>query len=264
MTSLDQRICSRTGLALVAGPDSALRIARESYGPLNPVPRPPGETPQAWSRYDTSGRTIYACADRLTAYMELLASYRTDVNAERRALQPIADAMGQDLDALWREIVAEWDEAGAMRASWLPRAFREGRKLYTLTFPAGWWIDITATETIAALEDLLPHAWPTSEGLLEEPLTLAHLTGDDRVLTTAIATTLRDEVTLDDGTLPLGIRFLSKHGHPAQGTGICWAYWMRNVDSGLAEPATRTHQEEIREDDADLIAVQAYCKIKCR
>lgn len=85
------------------------------------------------------------------------------------------------------------------------------------------------------------------------------LTGDDRVLTTAIATTLRD-----DGTLPLGIRFLSKHGHPAQGTGICWAYWMRNVDSGLAEPATRTHQEEIREDDADLIAVQAYCKIKCR
>src|SRR5699024_12821324 len=97
MTSLDQRICSRTGLALVAGPDAALRIARESYGPLNPVPRPPGETPQAWSRYDTPGRTIYACADRLTAYMELLASYRPDVNAQRRAPQATADAMGQAL-----------------------------------------------------------------------------------------------------------------------------------------------------------------------
>lgn len=48
-------------------------------------------------------------------------------------------------------------------------------------------------------------------------MTLAHLTGDDRVLTTAIATALRDDVTLDDGTLPLGIRFLSKHGHPSTG-----------------------------------------------
>lgn len=25
-------------------------------------------------------------------------------------------------------------------------------------------------------------------------------------------------------TLPLGVRFLSKQGQPAQGTGICWAY----------------------------------------
>jgi len=264
MASLDQRICTRTGLALVAGPVSALRIARESYGPLNPVPRPPGEEPQAWSRYDTSGRTIYACADRVTAYMELLAPYRTDVNAERRALQAIADAMRKDLDALWRDIVAEWDEAGTMKASWLPRSFREGRKFYTLNFPAGWWIDITTTETIAALEGLLPHAWPTAEGLLEGPLALAHLTCDDRVLTTAIATALRDEVTLDDGTLPLGVRFLSKHGHLAQGAGTCWAYWMRYVDGGLDEPATKTHQTGIREDDADLIAVQTYCKIKSR
>lgn len=264
MTSLDQRICSRTGLALVAGPVSALRIARESYGPLNPIPRPHGESPEAWSRYDTPGRTIYACADRVTAYMELLAPYRTDVTAERRALQPIADAMGKDLDSLWHDIVAEWDEAGTMKASWLPRAFREGRKLYTITLPSGWWIDVTATETIAALGDLLPHAWPTTGGFLEEPLTLAHLTGDDRVLTTAIATALRDEVMLDDDTLPLGIRFLSKHGHPAQGTGTCWAYWMRHVDRGLEEPTTVAHRTEIREDDADLIAVQKYCKIKSR
>lgn len=50
----------------------------------------------------------------------------------------------------------------------------------------------------------------------------------------------------------------------AQGTGTCWAYWMRYVDRGLDEPATRTRQTEIREDDADLIAVQAYCKLKSR
>ena len=95
-------------------------------------------------------------------------------------------------------------------------------------------------------------------------MTLTHLTGDDRVLTTAIATGLRDEVTLDDGTLPLGIRFLSKHGHPAQGTGICWAYWMRYVDRGLDEPSTITHRTGIHDDDADLVAVQTYCKIRSR
>lgn len=196
--------------------------------------------------------------------MELLAPYRTTVNTERRALQPIADAMGKDLDELWRDIVTEWDEAGTMKASWLPRAFREGRTLYTLRFPTGWWIDITATETITALNDLRSHPWPTVQGPLEEPLTLAHLTGEDRILTTAIAGALRTDVTLDDGTLPLGIRFLSKHGHPARGTGGCWAYWMRDVNSGLTEPTTITHQTPIPENDPDLAAVQAYCKIKSR
>lgn len=121
----------------MAGPDTAVRVARESYGPLNPVVRTAEEGVEAWSRYDTPGQTIYACADPVTAYMELLAPYRTDVNRERRALQPIADAMRMDLDALWDQIVAEWDEAGTMKASWLPRAFRDGRKLYTLRFPDG-------------------------------------------------------------------------------------------------------------------------------
>lgn len=143
MPAVDQRICSRTGLALVAGPVSALRIARESYGPLNPVPRAAGENVRAWSRYDTPGRTIYACADRVTAFMELLAPYRTEIDAERHALRPIAEAMGMDLQELWGAIVADWDEVGTMGVSWLPRSFREGRKLYTLTFPRGWWIDVT-------------------------------------------------------------------------------------------------------------------------
>lgn len=196
--------------------------------------------------------------------MELLAPYRTTINSERRALEPIADAMGKDLDQLWHDIVIEWDEAGTLKASWLLRAFREGRKLYTLRFPTGWWVDITGTETITTLEDLRPQPWPTAQGLLEEPLTLAHLTGEDRVLTTAIAGALRSEITLDDDTLPRGIRFLSKHRHPAQGKGTCWAYWMREVDSGLNEPTSITHQAAISENDPDLAKVQAHCKIKTR
>lgn len=264
VTSPARRICTDTGLALTASPVSALRIARESYGPLDPVPRTAGSEPSGWSRYDTPGRTIYACADRITAYMELLAPYRTDVSSQRRALEPIVAAMGKDVDDLWHDIVDEWDAAGTMKASWLPRAFREGRTLYTLSFPTGWWIDITATETISSLNDLFLEPWPTQDGELDEPLTLSHLTDDDRALTTAIAGALRTHVTLDDGTLPLGITFLSKHGHPSTGSGTCWAYWMRDVDSGLAEPTTVTHNASIRADDRDLAAVQAFCKIKTR
>ncbi|WP_150115112.1 hypothetical protein [Microbacterium sp. CGR1] len=259
-----RRICQDTGLALVAGPVSSFRIARESYGALAPKPRESTDDPGSWSRYDTIGRTIYSSADRVTAFMELLATYRTDINAERRALQPAADAMGKSLDDYWNEIVTEWDESDHMKASWLPRAFRDGRALYTIEYPDGWWIDASATETIAAIHDLVTGPWPTKDGDSDKPLTLADLTGDDRVLTTAIAAAIREHVQLDDGTLPLGIQFLSKHGRPADGSGLCWAYWMRQVDSGLDEPAKVIRTEPILEDDAAFGAAQVLCKIKSR
>ncbi len=258
------RTCAKTGLALVASPVRAYRIARSSYGPLAPPPREPDGDVRDWSRYDTIGRTVYASAEKLSAYMEMLAPYRTKVQNERRALQPVADFMGIALDDMWNDIVAEWHEAGNMKASWLPQVFREGRGMYTLRFPEGWWIDVTAIETISALHELFDGTWPTSNGQIEEPLTLAHLTGDDRVLTTAIATELRENITLDDGTLPLGIQFVSKHGVPAGQTGQCWAYWMRSVDSGLDDATEVLASEGIELNDPDFVAAQEHCKIKSR
>jgi hypothetical protein len=206
------------------------------------------------------GRTIYASADRQTAFMELLAPYRTIVDEKRRALQPLADFMGLPLDELWPQIVGEWEEAGTMKASWLPRVFREGREIYGLSFPQGWWIDVTATETISALIDYLePHAL-TDDSML----TMSDLTGDDRALTTAIAGILRDRVELDDGTLPLGIQFFSNHGRPADGTGLCWAYWLRNVDAGLDEPTTVRSTDEISVSDPAFDAALKLCRIKSR
>ena len=92
---------------------------------------------------------------------------------------------------------------------------------YELKLPDGWWIDITATETMAALPDLLKAALPTAGlvlGIVEQ-LTTAVLTADNREITTLIASALRATVQLDDGTLPLGIEFISKHGPP---TGRHW------------------------------------------
>ncbi|MGP5697279.1 hypothetical protein [Brachybacterium alimentarium] len=117
---------------------------------------------------------------------------------------------------------------------------------------------------IAALDELFPERWPTEEGRLEDPLALSHLTGDDRVLTAAIAGALRNEVELEDGKLPLGVTVLSKRGHPSGGSRACWAYWMRDVDSGLDEPTEVKFADAIREEDPDLLATQQFCKIKVR
>lgn len=266
------RICAKTGLGLTSSPVLVQRIARESYGPLNPPVRSPHTDPNieprdhvgSWGRYDTVGRTIYAADEPVTAFMEMLAPYRTQINDGRRALQPLADYLGLPLDDLWRDIVADWDTAGNMKASWLPKQFREGRGLYGLVFPQGWWIDIAAAETISALHELFGGRWPTASGEKDQSLTLSHLTGDDRVLTTAIASRIRENIELDDGTLPLGITFTSKHGHPSGGTGRCWAYWMRDLDNGLPEPTNVRFSSAIRDNSEPFNQALELCKIRSR
>lgn len=258
------RVCSLTGFALTSSPNLTHRIARESYGPISPPFREPGSDPRAWSRFDTPGRTIYLSADRLTAYMELLAPYRAEVNARRKALEPAANSLGLALQDYWDSVVADWDRSGHMKVGWLPGVFREGRRIYSLVPPEGWWIDVTAMETITALHAMFDGTWPTSAGATSEPLTVSQLTSDDRVLTTAIASAIRDSVTLDDGSLPLGLRFISKHGRPAGGTGVCWAYWMRQADEGLDEPLLVTADTSIDSDDEDFSAALQHCGIYSR
>jgi hypothetical protein len=261
------QICARSGLELVDDPLLGnYRIARTSFGPLAPVPREldsdGSHDPAGWSRFDTVGRTLYSTDDRLTSFMELLAPYRTEINGTRRALQKDADAMGVPLDEYWAMVVADWDQAGTMRARWLPKAWRDGRVLYRLNYPSGWWVDITSTSTLAALSSHLESE--LADLSITGGLTVAHVTSDDRAITTLIARWLRDTVTLFDGTQPLGIRFTSKHGHPAGGTGTCWAYWMRATDAGLNEPINIIGEAAIAEGDADLKTAQAFCKIQTR
>jgi hypothetical protein len=261
------RICRTTGLGLVGGPSSAaFRIARSPYGPLDPPERHEGpegaQDSLGWSRFDTPGRTVYATDDRLTAFMELLAPYRCEVDATRRALQKDADAMGIPLHEYWTMIIEDWDQAGTMRARWLPRAWREGRSLYRLAFPEGSWVDITSTHTLSALS--LSLADRLVDLGVDGGLTVAHVTGDDRLLTTTIAGWLREIVTLDDGTQPLGVRFTSKHGRPPEGTGTCWAFWLRAQDAGLPSDASVLGAEDIAEDDPDLVLAQQLCGIQTR
>ena len=261
------QVCAVSGLELVDSPIAGnFRIARSSFGPLAPVlrePEPDGSLDAVgWSRFDTAGRTLYSTDDRLTSFMELLAPYRTEINGARRALHKDADAMGIPLDEYWALVVADWEEAGTMRARWLPKVWRDGRAIYQLNYPPGWWVDITSATTLAALSAQLDNEL-TDVGITGG-LTLAHVTDDDRAITTLIARHLRDTVTLFNGTQPLGIRFTSKHGHPTGGTGTCWAYWMRATDAGVDEPIDIIAEEPIDETDEDLKTAQKFCKIQTR
>jgi hypothetical protein len=260
-------VCTRSELELAEGPlPGSYRIARTSFGPLAPVRRelePDGSLDAAgWSRFDTVGRTLYSTDDRLTSFVELLAPYRTEINGERRALQKDANEMGVPLDEYWAMVVSDWDQAGTMRARWLPKVWRDGRVIYRLNYPSGWWVDITSTRTLATLSSHLDSE--LAQLGVHGGLTVAHVTGDERAITTLIARWLRDTVTLFDGTQPLGVRFNSKHGRPTNGTGTCWAYWMRATDAGIDEPVTITDEIAVDQRDTDLMTAQEFCKIQTR
>jgi hypothetical protein len=94
------------------------------------------------------------------------------------------------------------------------------RSLCRVAMPgAGWWVLIDCPDTLNALS--------VAMGGAVGQLTIGHVCGDDRVLTTELAQVIRDSV-LDDGSQPLGIMFPSKTGY-----GRCWAWWSRRVDDNL-------------------------------
>ncbi|HEY8310453.1 MAG TPA: hypothetical protein VIG47_07850, partial [Gemmatimonadaceae bacterium] len=206
-------------------------MAKSSYGPLNP-PFRDGSKRRAWNRWDTPGRTVYASDSVQTAYIEGLAWANEEATAHDRAIRKTAEFFDVSVRAARAMVEADWLKAGNMQPGWLPTVWRDGRRMYAITFPDGWWVDAESSDTLSAvsasLEDILLKWGITGT------LTMSELTSNDRKLTTRIATWLREEVTLDDGTQPLGIQFPSKYGRSGEAAGTSWAYWMRAIDAGLS------------------------------
>ena len=143
----------------------------------------------------------------------------------------MAESLGIDVKELADAIDDDWGHNNAVARPWLPAGWRDGRRLYSLQFGQGSWVDITHSDTLGALSHSM--RVPLYELGVNLGLTLADITADDREITTTIARWLRDEVTLDDGSQPLGVRFQSKHGRHDDGDGLCWAFWMREADAGI-------------------------------
>lgn len=215
--------CAKTGLRIVDDFRAGTRVATTNRGAMDPPERLNGDDPEGWSRYDTPGSTIYISDSDEIAFAEVLSGYALKLGA-KHPMQKDADFMGMSLDAYVEGISDDW--GNQIKMGCLSRHWRDRRNIYQLTLKVpGWWVDIEHPDSIAAIGAGIGEKLSNELGISQ--LTLGILHGESRTATAMIATWIREQV-LDDGSLPVGVRFLSKHGG-----GYCWAYWMRRRDDGL-------------------------------
>lgn len=252
------RVCTNTGLALVDGPRTGYRIAKVSYGPVNPLERSadPGEDRSRWSRFDTPGRTIYLADSRRIAFAETLSVARISADF-RSAVEFAARHFEMSQQQAWKEIEDDWIRNGYMTPGSVPAGWRDDHLIYQLsiTSPAPW-VDLTATESLAAVSVALGQDLRSVHGV--DLLTLGTLTGEDRQVTSVIAEWIRNQI-VDDGSYPAGVKFHSKLGG-----GACWAFWMRRTDDGLGDdPVEIVSEQHILQHDADMKYVLGLYGARC-
>lgn len=238
---MDHVKCEKTGLSLVpATGQTAYRIAKTSYGPMNPPVRPERGKRTEWGRFDVAGyRTAYAGSTEDCAYAESLAFAKPDIgNVD---LSEIFDDE-PDGATLLEAVQQEWADACHMRPGEVAAGWRRERLMHQMSLPqSGWFVGIDYPESIAAVEANLSGSLSMA-GVSR--LTTSHLYGEDRALTTSIAEWVWHQV-LYDGSLPHGIVYSSKHG----ANWRCWAIWLRAMDDGKpvsSEPTFANEGAEIR------------------
>ena len=137
----------------------------------------------------------------------------------------------------------------------LTRDWLSARDIHTACWlQTGWLVDVHAPETLAAVNEVLR---PPDK--VVDPITLADLFGPNKQLTTTVAGHIRTAV-LDDGSLPLGIRYTSKHG-----TGLTiYAAWLRSLDDGkdTSTEISITASAGVARTDPDLQQAARWANLK--
>lgn len=224
----DVLTCTSTGIALIpASGQTVYRLAKPSYGPLNPRRRPPTSDDDRgeWNRFDLAGhQTVYAASSPEGAYGELLGSLKKP--APMPASELFDDADGATVEEL---IAQDWATAGKHLApyvvdiNWLYE-FR----MYTMTLPtAGWLVESEHSRTVSYLHQHIPlPLW--ERGIAQ--VTVAVLRSEDRFITTHLAEQLAGARLAHDATA-IGLRYGSKHGSDWN----CWTIWLRDdVAAGIS------------------------------
>lgn len=226
----DIKICGVTGLALVPSAGRpGRRIQKVSYGAMAPLQRPIDEDPAHWGRYDVAGhRTIYVASTGEGAYAESLANQRISNRLRTIRLSDVFDdsESTDSPDAVLTAITREWNQLFAsMTPGKVVMGWRDARLEYPMTLPEeGWLVDVEASSTIAVLNANLRQELGD---LGVDYLSVGDLRGERRAVTTMVAKWIHSRV-LEDGSLPHGISYGSKHGTDY----LCWAIWLRNMDDG--------------------------------
>ena len=197
---------------------------------MSPLKRPLDEDPSHWGRYDVAGHsTIYIASTPEGAYAESLAVQRISNGLKTiRLSDAFDDSDSNDSpEVVLAAINTEWLQLfGGMTPGKVVLGWRDARLEYPMTLPRdGWLVDIEASPSVAAINanmrtDLGDH------GI--DYLSVGTLRGEERIVTTAVSGWIHSQV-LDDGSLPHGIVYGSKHGTDYK----CWTIWLRRVDDGF-------------------------------
>lgn len=236
--------------SLLRAPLNGYRIATESYGPMSPLSR--GyyfrDDVGSWNRFDTPGRTIYVARTRRGAFTECLYDRRLD-HQSRSAIAFMADAFDESWEDAFARYADEQLALGHPAPGTLPATWRESRKVYELSSASELvWFDLSTDHSLAFIDRVFGEEIYRTCNVAS--IDASHLMGDNRVLTTLVATRLRS-LRLQDGGYADGIRFSSRHG-----IGQCWAFWMRRIDDGLDnEPISASDGASFSAKDLDLNAV---------
>lgn len=217
------RTCETTGLRLIADPGVyGYRVGKNEYPVLSAVSRDAAtESCNGWNRYDVPGQTFYIAETRGCAYAEVLSDFKR-ANGASDPIAEDAAFLGMTLEEYVEEVAREWSELDFMGLGAIPAGWRYDRGMIPVVMPDGWLIDIEHPDSISAIERMMDSEL-AEFGVRQ--LTTATLRGEDRAVTTAIATRLHS-VILDTGSRPFGVHFGSKHG-----AGWCKALWLDHPDA---------------------------------
>lgn len=231
------RVCRRTGLQLVRPPGlSVYRAGKAARKPWSAQLRDESPNRARWGRWDTTnGRTTYAAESLEAAFAEVIPYIREKLPATTlRDLFPDDDLRSEEGRQSLSAAVRGQMPCPDLRDR-ITRGWRDERRIFEISLPTDQWlIDIDASATLSALNATLVaeraeaiNAGAPDDTVEVQRLTLADLTGEDRYLTTSIAGYIRN-LTLDDGSRALGVRYQSKHGSDL----VSFAIWLRATDDG--------------------------------
>jgi len=258
LSTADSRVCTRTGLSLVRPPSHTVhRIGLTMYGAVNPQVRDRSADREKWSRWDTpGGRTLYAADTALGAYAEVLSYIRENLPKTLLSeLFPDDDPTeDDDWTTLADQVRAEMP-APTLRDK-ITQGWRAIRTHYELKISSGgWFVDALTGPSIQTLNHVFI---PTGQTVGR--MTSADLTGERRQLTTSVAKWVRNQV-LDDGSLPMGIKYQSKHGDDIP----AYAIWLRALDDGKPLHSERVRlvtENAVKKDDPDLKMAAGWYDLK--
>lgn len=187
-----------------------------------------------------------------TAYAEVVAVFKLPNGADD-PLQDIAEIYDVPRNVAVEWITEDWAliEENFRGVGAIPASWREARRVFEVTMhDPGWVVDVQHPATISALEG--PAGGPMARFLADQgitALTLSALTGENRMVTTALADVIR-ATELHDGSAPRGVQFPSKHGG-----GWCRAIWRPEDMPASFSGVSISAEHEIQADDAVLTAV---------